>query len=124
MTSVRVNELGNTFTDRFVGPSRDRYAYDFEICKHSDGWRQYDTKEDASYFGIWVHERRREIVTFAEGDESRVTCPTVEGFRAELASMAKFYGPPPPAIILIGMDGARTEIYDSRPTGEGQSGDF
>lgn len=119
MTNTRTNEFGNTVNERFVGPNRERYAYDFEICRHSEGWRQYDTEQDAPYFGIWVHERRREIVTFAEGDESRVLCTTVESFRAELASMAKFYGPPPPAFILIGMDGARTEIYDSRPTGAG-----
>ena len=118
MTNTRTNERGNTITDRFVGPFRERYAYDLKICPASDGWRQYDTEQDAPYFGVWVHEGRREIVTFAEGDESRVTCPNVESFRAELAAMADFYGPPPPAFIVIGEDGTRTDVYDPRPTGE------
>ena len=120
---MRVNEHGNTVVSRFVGPYADRYRYDFELCKAADGWRQYDTNQDAWYFGVWVHESRREIVTFAEGDESRTTCPTVETFRAELAAMAEFYGAPPPAfVVLDGEAGTRTEVYDARPTGEPDGG--
>lgn len=118
MTDTRINEQGNTVATRFVGDG-DRYAYDRRICRAVDGWRQYDTDQDAWYFGVWVHEGRREIVTYAEGDESRVVCPTAETFRAELASMAEFYGPPPPAFVAIDpAAGTSTEFYDTRPTGE------
>ncbi len=122
MDDTRINEHGNTVVSQFVGPYRERYAYDLKLCPASDGWKQYDTEQDAPYFGVWVHEQRREIVTFAEGDESRVTCPTAASFRAQLASMAEFYGPPPPAFIVIDGDGNRTDVYDTRPTGE-QGGD-
>lgn len=122
MAKTRINERGNTVASQFVG-DRDRYTYDFQLCSADDGWEQYDTNQDAWYFGVWVHEGRREIVTYAEGDESRVTCPTAEAFRAELARMAEFYGPPPPAMVVFTADGTRTEVYDPRPTGEGATDD-
>jgi len=118
MAETRTNGRGNTVADRFVGPNRDRYAYDLEICPASEGWRQYDTDQDAPYFGVWVHETRREIVTFAEGDEARISCATAESFRAELAAMAAFYGPPPPAFVVLDGDGTRTNVYVPRPTGK------
>lgn len=120
--NTKIDEHGNTVTSRFIGDG-DRYAYDFDHCPAKEGWRQYDTENDASYFGVWVHEGRREIVTYAEGDETRVTCPTDDAFRAELARMAEFYGPPPPAAIVIDTaSGTITEYYDPRPTGEKEGG--
>ena len=117
MTDTRTNEQDNTVTDRFVGPHRERYHCDFTQCTVDKGWRQYDTSQDASYFGVWVHEGDRRIVTFAEGDETTTECPSPESFKAELASMAAFYGEPPPAFIAIDNDGTRTDYYDTRPTG-------
>ena len=70
----------------------ERYRFDLGECKRSDGWRQYDTVQDAPYFGVWVHPERRETVTFCEGDVTRVSCPTQAVFEAELASMAECYG--------------------------------
>jgi hypothetical protein len=94
--NTTTNERGNTETTAFVG-ERNRYHYDLSECRPEDGWHQYHTTEDAHYFGVWVHPERREIVTYAEGDEIRTTCPTPETYRAELDHMAQFYGPPPPA---------------------------
>ncbi|MCA9652553.1 MAG: hypothetical protein KC501_21735 [Myxococcales bacterium] len=122
MSTTWINDRGNTVVSRFVG-NQDRYTYDLRICPAEDGWRQYDTDQDAWYFGVWVHEGRREIVTYAEGDESRVTCPTADSLRAELAAMAEFYGPPPPAFVVLDADGTRTDVYDPRPTGEGATDD-
>jgi ABC-type transport system substrate-binding protein len=59
------------------------------------GWKQYDTSQDAWYFGVWVHPEKRVIITYAEGDITVVRCPTNESYHAELKSMAEFYGPPP-----------------------------
>ena len=123
MSETRTNARGNHVASCFVGPHRDRYHYDFEACRAEDGWRQYDTDQDAWYFGVWVHPARREIVTFAEGDESRVSCPSPDSFRAELAAMAEFYGPPPPAFIVIDDHGQVTKVYDPRPTGEEANGE-
>ena len=111
---TETNERGNRIQRTFHF-GRERYRYDFELCKHADGWLQYETNQDASYFGVWVHPERREIVTFAEGDETRVFCPTVDSYHAELADMAEFYGPPPPAFRTIDADGTLTEYYDRRP---------
>jgi len=91
----------------------DRYFFDFERCTASEGWKQYDTDQDASYFGVWVHREKKVIVTYAEGDVSEVRCENAEQFRDELKAMADCYGPPPPSCVGYDMDGTRTEYYDT-----------
>ena len=112
-----VNERGNTVLDLGLHQG-ERYLYDFEICKPDEGWEQYDTDQDAWYFGIWVQTRVRWILTYAEGDLSLVQCATQESFQAELKSMEDFYGDAPAAVIAVATDGSVTEYYCSRPTGE------
>lgn len=104
---------GNTVARSFLMYG-ERYHFDCGECAGED-WQQYDTKQDASYFGVWVNVEKRKIVTFAEGDVTRMTCPDAEHLRAELASMAEFYGPPPPAAVAFDTDGTRTEYFDARP---------
>ena len=77
----------------------DRYFFDFNYCHPSKGWQQWDTSQDASYFGIWVHLEKRQILVFAEGDISLETLATADDLRAKLDSMAEHYGPVPPAFI-------------------------
>lgn len=108
-----VNERGNT-VERSFRPI-DRYHFDFKVCTPAKGWKQYDTDQDARYFGAWVHIEKRQILTYTEGDITLVTCPTVESFKAELKAMANFYGPPPPAFIVIDLDGIVTRFFDKRP---------
>ncbi len=108
-----VNERGNTIERTWR--STERYEFDFELCIAQLGWEQYDTVQDAWYFGIWVNKEKREILTYAEGDITRVICPTEESYHAELASMAEFYGPPPPAFRTIDTDGTYTRHYAKRP---------
>jgi len=93
MTEQRTNERGNHVTSQYRGPCTQRYAYDFRLCTPTDGWQSYDTYQSSCYFGVWVHENRREIVIFAEGDEIRVSCPSPENLRAELTYVTDFYGP-------------------------------
>ncbi len=109
----RINERGNIERRSFV--PGDRYKYDFEICHHSKGWVQYDTKQDSWYFGIWVHPERRLIFTYAEGDVTLTLCTSEESYHQELKHMAAFYGTPPPAYTVISDDGTITNIYDKRP---------
>ena len=68
---------------------RERYLYD-EALKSSDGWEQYDTRQDAPYFGGWVNKATRQIMTFAEGDETLVTAPDQASFNAEYADMVAY----------------------------------
>jgi len=100
----------------------DRYVFDWKLCTPEHGWEQYDTREDASYFGTWVRLSTRETVTYAEGDITHVRAPTDEAFAAELASMAEFYGEPPPAFRLITGDGQLVEVTGARPGEDGPSG--
>jgi hypothetical protein len=114
----RVSETGAIIYD-LGNLDADRYRFDFKYCKRENGWRQYDTNQDAWYFGVWVHEGDRVTVTYCEGDLTMTHSPDGDTFRRELASMAEFYGDPPPAAVAIDADGKRTEYYDTRPTGEG-----
>jgi hypothetical protein len=106
----RINERGNYIYDNFC--HADRYKYDFHLCKRSDGWIQYDTTQDAWYFGVWVNEKKRLVVTYAEGDVSICYCLTTQSFKEELKAMAEFYGDPPPAAIGIDRDGSVTHFFD------------
>ena len=108
---MEINRFGNTLIRDFV--DGDRYLYDFKYCTEAEGWKQYDTKQDASYFGVWVHLQKRKIVTFAEGDVSSTTCPTIEGFNNELEYMRAFYGEAPAAFISYDFETkTRTEYFD------------
>jgi hypothetical protein len=108
---TRINSLGNTIQDSFY-LNRERYHYDENL---GADWAQYDTDQDAWYFGVWVNAITRQVMTWAEGDESLTTCPTVESFQAELDSMAECYGPAPAAVRALSLDGSKTEIFDERP---------
>ncbi len=109
-----VNNRGNTVFRHFH--HTERYRFDFQICIRERGWSQYDTKQDAWYFGVWVHPEKRVILTYAEGDITVTKCPNEESYHAELKYMAEFYGPPPPAFVTIDYpSGKRTEYFDKRP---------
>ena len=114
MGQPETNERGNTIERSWR--STERYEFDFKLCTKANGWVQFDTSQDAWYFGVWVHPEKREIVTYAEGDITRVKCPTEESYHAELKSMAEFYGAPPPAFTVIDpVKRTITKIYDERP---------
>lgn len=53
-----------------------RYHYDDRLTA-SDGWQQYDTDQDAYYFGIWINPVKRETFTYAEGDTLHVIAPDI-----------------------------------------------
>lgn len=100
------NERGNILRHSFL-MGRGRAYYDSKLC--ADGWKQWDTDQDAWYFGIWVNFETRQILTFAEGDETLVICPTQESFDAEIASMKDYYGEDYLICKVIDSDGVLTE---------------
>lgn len=112
------NERGNVIhrdvdADAVLGfRGGSRYAYDGRL----QGWRQFDTSNDASYFGVWVNLESRSIMTYCEGDRTLVVCPTDESLKAELDSMEAFYGPTPASMMSIDTDGSVTHYIDPRPT--------
>lgn len=90
-----------------------RYHYDRALL--SLGFKQYDTDQDAWYFGTWVHPQAGVIVTYAEGDEYVTLCADDSEMQIELTELAKFHGPAPAAWILYD-EGGVTYFYDERPT--------
>jgi len=90
-TDVSVNGLGNTVY-RDHGYDCERYIVDFADDFKSDGWQQFDTDQDAWYFGVWVNPRQLCTLTYAEGDFTLVTCPSTNQYRAQVESMIEFYG--------------------------------
>ncbi|HHJ4200910.1 hypothetical protein ACV1DV_21845 [Aeromonas veronii] len=92
----------------------DRYYYD-ERLTSADGWQQYDTDQDAWYFGVWINTKKLETFTYAEGDTYHVIAPNVEAFRAELADLYKSY-PQAPAFRSIDIEtGQITHYYEDKP---------
>ncbi|QTL93864.1 hypothetical protein [Aeromonas jandaei] len=91
----------------------DRYYYDRTLL--AQGWQQFDTEEDAWYFGIWINTEKLETFTYAEGDTSHVIAPSVEAFRAELARLYQYH-PQAPAFISIDPEaGVVTHHFEAKP---------
>lgn len=111
---VERNANGNVVTRRSV-LHESRYVYDFRLCTKEKGWQQFDTDQDASYFGVWVNIEQRQVLTYAEGDETLVACESDEALRLELASMEKFYGKAPASFVVFDQDGNRTDLICDRP---------
>ena len=107
----RMNKLGNQ-VDYYYDGSMDRSRYSWD-GQHKAGWLQYDTDQDAIYFGDWVNKQRLQIRTYCEGDFSVVTCPDADHFDAQLVSMDKCYGKSPFASTMDEY-GNWTEHFESR----------
>ncbi|MGL6611400.1 hypothetical protein ACSZOM_18445 [Aeromonas hydrophila] len=91
----------------------DRYYYDRTLL--AKGWQQYDTEEDAWYFGIWINTQTLETFTYAEGDTSHVIAPNIEAFRAELARLYQYH-PQAPAFVCIDPEaGVVTHHFEAKP---------
>jgi hypothetical protein len=107
-----INAQGNIIIREFR-EGRQRYHYDFNLLEK--GWKQFDTDQDASYFGIWHSEDEMRFLTFAEGDETLVICKDAVGYNKELDSMLEFYKPTPFAVSIDLDGGSKTQYYDERP---------
>ena len=93
---TRTSTAGNKLEQIWVPSSR--YAFDFGDGR-GKGWYQYDTDQDASYYGVWYNPRSLQTLSYCEGDIYLVTCDTWDQFKAELSGMDDFHGKPPPAFI-------------------------
>lgn len=107
MCDRSINERGNLVI-RKHSIYEDRYTYDFKICTPDKGWEQFDTDQDAWYFGVWVNRERLMTVTYAEGDEVVVLCKDAEHYNAELKDACEFYGE---GTLAIAIDEQGTTVY-------------
>ena len=64
----------------------------FAYMSHSRAWATYPTSQDNWYYAVYFNPELRQIVTYAEGDLTRVTCDSADQFESELASLARFHG--------------------------------
>ena len=114
----RTSKHGAALVDTFHSMI-DRYGFDVRHCAPGDGWEQYDTSQDAWYYGVWVRLATRESVCYCEGDITHSQSPTDEVFRAELAAMEEFHGDPPPWAKVIDTEtGQITHYIATRPGAE------
>ena len=112
ITQTSTNARGNQVREIFV--AGDRYRFDFKYCTPDQGWEQWETEQDASYFGVWVNRETRQTLTFAEGDLQLVDCETPEAFKAEIADAERFYGVAPVGAIVIDENDQATGIVFPR----------
>lgn len=84
------NARGNAIRRAFL--PCDRYRVDFADDFTAEGWEQFDTDQDASYFGVWVNRQTLQTLTYAEGDWTLVTCPDKQRYRLEIEDAIRFYG--------------------------------
>lgn len=82
---ITIDSNGNK-VERFFDSSPDRCRYEWD---GDPGWEQFDTDQDAWYFGVWVNKQTRQIRVYAEGDLTVTTCPTVAHFNAEIRRMCE-----------------------------------
>ncbi len=88
--SGRLNKQGNWLEEQTFF-MRERSHYDQKFF-NEPGWHSFWTTQDASYFGVWYNPKKKVVVTFCEGDESIVSCPTKEAFSKEMIAVNEFYG--------------------------------
>lgn len=67
----------------------DRYRYD-ALLAPNHGWAQFDTAQDAWYYGNWVNPHSLSTFTYAEGDTCLTECETVEEFVDWVRQMSEF----------------------------------
>ena len=112
---VHVNDLGNTVIRRFR--STERYRWDFDDDFRTEGWLQFDTDQDAWYFGVWVNPKTFRTFTYAEGDMTLVVCPDAEHYNAEIKHACEFYGQGF-EFIACDMEGAAHLLIGAQPKGQ------
>lgn len=68
-----------------------RYIIDFADDFAKEGWLQYDTAQDAEYFGLWVNKKNKQILKYCEGDWTLHEYRTVEKFNLNMQSLNNYY---------------------------------
>lgn len=105
----RTNKCGNTIYDMF--DSTERYVVD---CAEdfSDGWQQFDTNQDAPYFGFWTNKSKRLTLCYCEGDWSLVVCQDDAHYDAEIRDAIEFYTAAPFATVINSSGGVTRYFED------------
>lgn len=70
----------------------DRYIVDYSEDFKELGWEQFDTDQDAPYFGQWVNPKTLQTLCYAEGDWTLIQCDTITAYNEEIQKCIDFYG--------------------------------
>ena len=68
------------------------------------GWRPYETPQDGRFYGVWIHDTERTVVTYIEGEEWTIKCPTDESralFSSQGYSSGNYIPPAPPIMAFM-----------------------
>jgi hypothetical protein len=84
------NSRGNTIYR--ITHSTGRYCVDFADDFTAEGWEQFDTDQDASYFGVWLNKSKLMFLSYCEGDWCLAACPDVAHYNAEVEAAIQFHG--------------------------------
>jgi len=103
---------GNEIVRAFY-PS-ERYVIDFAEDYHDLGWQQFDTDQDAHYFGTWVNPKTLQELCYCEGDWSLVTCKDAGHYNAKIWSMIEFYGEGKIATVIDAENGSAVRFVQDR----------
>jgi|GEM_PF-2579028 len=83
-------KIQRAFLDSYHN-EEERYVIDFADNRAKEGWLQFDTRQDAPYYGVWVNPIKLQTLNYAEGDWSLVTCDGKENYNREIQSMIDFH---------------------------------
>ncbi len=75
----------------------DRYLFDLNL---SGEWDQFDTENDASYFGVWVNKSQLRLLSFVEGDLYLTLCADPAGYDAEISDLCSCFGRSPAYVAV------------------------
>lgn len=92
--------------------STGRYVVDFAPGFTSSSWVQFDTPDDAAYFGLWVDPVRWLTLCYTEGDWTFCEFSSAEAYNARIRALCEFHEPTRYA-LAIDKDGA-TAYYQDR----------
>jgi len=102
-----INEQGHRTRKAFL--DADRYLFDFNL----DGeWEQFDTEDDAAYFGVWLNKAKLRTLAYIEGDLIFTQCVDAAGYDAKISALCAFHQAAP---AFVGIKPASvTKYYQDR----------
>ena len=112
---VYPNDQGNTVVHRHR--DADRYLFDFDDDFRAAGWLQFDTDQDASYYGVWVNPKLLRTLSYCEGDVYLVVCADAAHYNAEIQSLCAFHGEGF-EMIVCDMEAAQSLLLGGQPQGK------
>lgn len=91
--STETNAQGNKLVRSWA--PKDRYWFDegpgfkfFDLP--TEGWTQYDTDQDAPYFGMWINDKELMTLCYCEGDVNIVSCVDEDSYAKEIEALDKW----------------------------------